>query len=191
MFLTSFAVWTVTTHLTKLHKTKNRKLPPICFWTRCVHKTLLVLLLAEPPESLGPISRHRVADILPHMKKVSRASRPGLLVGFLHILCNGLCTAQRFHTAEDDHTCRSGCPDAPDSLCHCNECPRLHNVFLSFWRHATMAPPRNCLPHDLTSRVFLRSLQYGIVVLGFLDAFFMPIINTALILQALGTWVIV
>ena len=32
---------------------------------------------------LGPISRHRVADILPHMKKVSCVSRPGLLVGFL------------------------------------------------------------------------------------------------------------
>ena len=29
----------------------------------------------------------------------------------------------------------------------------------------------NCLLHDLISRVFLRSLQYGIVVLGFLDAF--------------------
>ena len=50
-------------------------------------------------------------------------------------------------------------------------CPRLHNLFLSFWRHATMAPQRNCLLHDLISRVFLRSLQYGIVVLGFLDTF--------------------
>ena len=58
---------------------------------------------------LGPISRHRVADMLPHMKSVSRASRPGLLVGFLRILCNGLCTAQRFHTEEHDHTCRIGC----------------------------------------------------------------------------------
>ena len=57
---------------------------------------------------LGPISRHRVADIVPHMKSVSRASRPGLLVGFLRILCNGLCTAQRFHTDEHDHTCRIG-----------------------------------------------------------------------------------
>ena len=47
----------------------------------------------------------------------------------------------------------------------------LYNLFLSFWRHATMVPPRNCLLHDLISRVFLRSLQYGIVVLGFLDAF--------------------
>ena len=35
------------------------------------------------------------------MKIVSRASRPGLLVGFLRILCNGLCTAQRFHTVKN------------------------------------------------------------------------------------------
>ena len=32
---------------------------------------------------LGPISRYRIADILPHMKLASRASRPGLTVGFL------------------------------------------------------------------------------------------------------------
>ena len=69
---------------------------------------------------LGPISRHRIVDILPHMKRVSRASRPGLLVGFVRILCNGLCTAQRFHTVENDHTCRIGCPDEPDSLTHHN-----------------------------------------------------------------------
>ena len=120
---------------------------------------------------LGPISRHRIADIFPHMKRVSRASRPGLLVGFLRILCNGLCTAQRFHTVENHHTCRVGCPDEPDSLSHYNMCPRLYNLFLSFRRHASMVPPRNCLLHDLISRVFLRSLQCGIVVLGFLDAF--------------------
>ena len=47
-------------------------------------------LACRASKVLGPISRHRVADILPHMKIVSRASRPGLLVGFLRILCNGL-----------------------------------------------------------------------------------------------------
>ena len=31
---------------------------------------------------LGPISRYRIADVLPHMKLASRASRPGLTVGF-------------------------------------------------------------------------------------------------------------
>ena len=62
-------------------------------------------------EVLGPISRYRVADILPRMKLVSRASRPGLAVGILRILCNGLCTVPRFHTEEHDHTCHE-----PDSL---------------------------------------------------------------------------
>ena len=128
-------------------------------------------LACRASKVLGPISRHRVADILPHMKIVSRASRPGLLVGFLRILRNGLCTAQRFHTDEHDHTCRIGCPDEPDSLTHYNECPRLFNIFLSFWRHATILPRRNHVLHDLITRVFMRSLQYGIVVLGFLDAF--------------------
>ena len=50
------------------------------------------------PEVLGPISRYRVADILLHMKLVSRASRPGLTVGILRILtvCNGLCKDKDF-----------------------------------------------------------------------------------------------
>ena len=82
---------------------------------------------------LGPISRYRVADILLHMKLVSRASRPGLTVGVLRILCNGLCAAERFHTEEHDHTCRVGCPNEPGSLSHYNECLRLYDIFTSFW----------------------------------------------------------
>ena len=50
-------------------------------------------------------------------------------------------------------------------------CPRLYNIFLSFWRHATNLPPRNYLLRDLITRVFLRCLQYVTVVPGFLDAF--------------------
>ena len=80
---------------------------------------------------LGPISRYRIADMLPHMKLASRASRPGLTVGFLRILCNGLCTAQRFHSESDEQTCRDGCPNEPSSLFHYNECPLLYNMFTS------------------------------------------------------------
>ena len=47
---------------------------------------------------LGSTSRSCVAEIPPHMKLASRASRPGLTVGSSRILCVGLCTAQRFHT---------------------------------------------------------------------------------------------
>ena len=81
---------------------------------------------------LGPISRFRIADILPHMKLASRASRPGLTVGFLRIPCDGLCTAQRFHSEGDEQTCRVGCPDEPDSLSHYNECPLLTMWLLLF-----------------------------------------------------------
>ena len=145
-------------------------LPMGCFLANSINKTLLDLSLAVHRKSQDR-SVHRVADILLHMKIVSRASRPGLLVAFLRILCNGLCTAQRFHTDEHDHTCRIGCPDEPDSLTHYNECPKLYSIFISFWRHATILPRRNHFLHDLVTRVFMRSLQYGIVVLGFLDAF--------------------
>ena len=51
---------------------------------------------------LGPVSRFRIAQILPHNSHASRASRPGLTVGFLRNLCNGLCTAQRFHVEGDE-----------------------------------------------------------------------------------------
>ena len=120
---------------------------------------------------LGPISRYRVADILPHMKLVSRASGSGLTVGFLSILCNGLCMAQRIHIEGDEQTCRVGCPDEPDSLAHYNECPLLYNMFISIWGQATVLPRRSHLLHDLITQVFLRSLQYGIVVMSFIDTF--------------------
>ena len=84
---------------------------------------------------LGPISRYRVADILLHMKLVPLASRPGLIVGFLRILCHGLCTAQRFHTEEHDHTCRVGCPHELDSLSLSHttmNVPQLYNILNSF-----------------------------------------------------------
>ena len=52
-------------------------------------------LASSASRVLGPISRHRVSDVLPHMKIVSRASRPGLLVGLLRILFHGLCIAKK------------------------------------------------------------------------------------------------
>ena len=73
-------------------------------------------LSSRASKVLGPISRYRVADILLHMKLVPRASRPGLTVGILRIICNGLWTAQKIHTEEFDHTCCVGCRNQPDSL---------------------------------------------------------------------------
>ena len=128
------------------------------------------LLSSRASRVLGQISRYRVADIL----------LPGLLVGFLRILCDGLCTAQRLHTEEHDHTCRIGCPNEPASLSHCNECPRLSNFFVSFWRHATILPQREIIYYTTWSLVssckaFNMELWYWVS----LTPLFLPIISIA------------
>ena len=109
-------------------KQEKQKVPLGCFLTNSINTALLDLSLAVPRVQ-GPMSRHRVADILPLMKIVLRASRPGLLIGIHCILCNGPCTAQRFHTIENGHTCRIWCADESDSLTHYSECPSLYNIF--------------------------------------------------------------
>ena len=57
--------------------------------------------------------------------------------------------------------CRVRCPDEPDS------CKRS----LPLFGKASVFPRRNHLLHDLITHVFLRSFQYGIVVMCFIDAF--------------------
>ena len=53
-----------------------------------------------------------------------------------------------------------------------NECPRLYSIFVSFWRHATILPRKRIIFYTTGSLVSsYKRLQYGIVVLGFLDAF--------------------
>ena len=54
---------------------------------------------------------------------------------------------------------------------HYNECPMLYDMFLVCWGPATVLPRRNLLLHDLITHVLLRSLQYGIVMMVFIDAF--------------------
>ena len=94
----------------------------------------------------GPINRRRASDILPHMKIVSRASRLGLLVCFFRILCKGPCAARRFHTAENDDTCRIGCPDEADSLSLITM--RVPGCITSFYHSGDML--RSC--HQETAR---------------------------------------
>ena len=103
-----FVVWTAMANLMRYHRTRQTTYAGFC-WTN-----LLVGLQ-------GPGTHQS--------KLVSRASRPGLVVGFLRILCNGSCTAQRFHSEGDEQTCRIGCPDEPDFLSHYNECPLLYTLF--------------------------------------------------------------
>ena len=52
-----------------------------------------------------------------------------------------------------------------------NDCQFHSNSVTAAWRNAAILPRRGLLSHDLITHIFLRSLQYGIVVTGNIDAF--------------------
>ena len=89
-----FVAWTVMANLMKFKK--KQRVATGLLLDKLHRQASAGALSSRASRVLGPISRYRVADILPHMNLVSRASRPGLIVGFLCILCYGLCTAQYF-----------------------------------------------------------------------------------------------
>ena len=168
MHLLLFVGWTVMANLTKLRGTTSRRLPLGCFWTNFINKTFRGLFLVVPRE---PWDGSVVIVLLRSFFTWNLFRLPGLLVGFLRILCGGLCAAQRFHTenmitqAVFDAQMNLTLPHITMSLPGCT-------TFLFFFcRHATILPQRSHLQHDLVTRLFLQSLQYGIVVLVFLDAF--------------------
>ena len=96
----------------------------------------------------------------------ARASRPGLAVDTLRLLCNGMYTTKRFHVDNEEPTCRVGCPDAPDCLSHCNKCPLLCDILVTIWRNAGIHLRGNLLFHDFITQILHRSRKHGIVVMG-------------------------
>ena len=57
-------------------------------------------IAARASNIFWPISSHRLTQVLVTTRTASRATHPGLVVGF--VLCNGVCTPRRFHTDIDD-----------------------------------------------------------------------------------------
>ena len=171
MHLTFFVDWTVMTRLTKFHGTKKQKVATFLLLDKLHTQDFAGPHSRRASRVLGPISRHRIADILHHMNIVSRASRPGYSLASFASNVMGSALHGDFTLQK---TITPAVWDAQMNLIPSlitMGVPRLYNIFLSFWRRATILPPRNCLLQDLIFQVFLRSLQYGIVVLGFLDAF--------------------
>ena len=104
---------------------------------------------------LGPISRFRIAQNMPQMSRASRASRSRITLG-PYASTAMVCVRHKDYTLRETHRGVE---------------PLLYNFFASVWRQTTVPPRRSHLFHDLITQVFLRSLQYGIVVMGVIDAF--------------------
>ena len=85
---------------------------------------------------LGPVSRFRVAEILHLMKLASGASCPGLAVGFLRIICKGLCMSFcmiKDFTSREKNECVELVAQMSLTVSHNNECPLLYNLVASIW----------------------------------------------------------
>ena len=112
--------------------------------------------------TFGPISRHRIAQVLPAIRSASRATRPGLAVWIIRVMCNRLCTSKRFHVDDDDQGCRQGCRR------HYNQSPRMAAIPISEGRCSLAS---ELLLHDLTRKTGCLGIQHRILVLGVIDAF--------------------
>ena len=99
----------------------------------------------------GPISRHRITQVVPGIRCASRA-RVGC--GITRVMCHGLCTCDM---DEYDQLCRLGCVHQPDRLRHYIQCP------------IPMRPL--AILHDLLKQTACRGAQHCILVLGLTDAF--------------------
>ena len=75
---------------------------------------------------LGFGSQHRVHLLMKGPCRTANSCKPGLVVGALRIACNGLCTAARFHTAEDNPGCRLECLEEHGCVRRRNCCPFLY-----------------------------------------------------------------
>ena len=118
---------------------------------------------ARASRILGPISRHRITDILPHMKRVSCASRPGLTAFYAFSLMDDVQFRDIIVKNRKIRAALDAQMDLTLSLSH-------HNMS-ALWGQSDLRPLRNHLLHDLITQIFLRSLQYGVTVMGIIDAF--------------------
>ena len=93
-------------------------------------------------------------------------------MGALRIACNGLCTAARFHTAEENPGCLLERHEGLDCLRHCNQCLTLFRSPLAFWPGTGEYISRTSISNDFLFKNGTRSDRLCILVSGLLDAFF-------------------
>ena len=102
--------------------------------------------------------------------RTANSRKPGLVIGALRIACNGLCTAARFHKAEDNLGCRLGCLEELDCLRHYNCCDILSDHLNSPWRGTSECISPTAIFNDLLFKIAVRIDRLCILVSHLLDA---------------------
>ena len=119
----------------------------------------------------GFVNQHRVLSLMKALCRTANSCKAGLVVGALRIACNGLCTAARFHTAEENPGSLLGCHEGLDCLRHYNRCPTLLDHIRSLWPGASECISPTAIFNDVLFKIAVRSDRLCILVSGLLDAF--------------------
>ena len=120
---------------------------------------------------LGFVHQHRVHSLMKGLCRTAISCNAGLNVGTQRIACNGLCTAARFHTAEENPGCILDCHEGFDCSRHYNRCPTLFDYFRSLWPGICECISPTAIFNELLFKLSVRSDRLCILVAGLLDAF--------------------
>ena len=117
------------------------------------------------------VDQHRVHSLLKGLCRTANSCKAGLIVGAPRIACNGLCTAARFHSADENPGCLLGCSEGLDCSNHHNQCPTLFRSFLAIWLGTGECISPTAIFNDLLFKIAIRTDRLRILVPGLLHAF--------------------
>ena len=80
---------------------------------------------------LGFVHQYRVHLLMMGSCRTANSCKAGLIVGAPRVACNGLCTAARLHSADENPCCLLGCGQGLDCLRHHYQCPTLFRCLLA------------------------------------------------------------
>ena len=83
--------------------------------------------------AIGFVKQHRVLSLMEGLCRTANSCKAGMVVGALRIVCNGLCTAGRFHTAVENPGYLLGCHEGLDCIRHYNQCHTLFESLCALW----------------------------------------------------------
>ena len=118
---------------------------------------------------LGPNSRFRIAQNMPQISRASRASRSNITFG--PYACSAMvCVRHKDSTLREKHRGVELCVQINPTLSLQRISSTVQLFCLGLETNYCASTKKQSFPR-LESQVFLRSLQYGIVVMGVIDAF--------------------
>ena len=122
----------------------------------------------------GFVSQHRVRLLMKGLCRTTSSCKAGLVVGALRIACNGLCTAARFHTAEENPGCLVVCHEGLDCSRYTIDAPHCSNPFV-----LSGLAPANVSHLRLSSMICCSKLPFAVTGSALLRlAYWMPLSRT-------------